>query len=85
MRLNEIQSNKVKSDKMPLNELSVFSSWISDLAFTKKKVTIMRLNTGRKYQILGLPPGMFREWMRSASKGKYWHGYIKGHYRTTRM
>jgi hypothetical protein len=74
MKLSEIQ----------LDELSVFSSWIADLDYKNGDV-IMILDSGRKYRVMGVPEGMFRQWVRSPSKGKHWHGYIKGHYRVSRV
>lgn len=74
MRLNEIQ----------LDELSVFSSWIADLDYREGAV-LMKLNNGRTYSITGVPEGMYRQWVRSPSKGKYWHSDIRGNYRATRI
>jgi hypothetical protein len=86
MKLNEIRSNKINTDSMPLNEVAVNSSWIEDLEYDGDfGDVIMTLNSGRTYQISGVPEGMFEEWVMADSKGKFWHSDIVGHYRTTRI
>jgi len=74
MKLSEIQ----------IDEVSVMSSWISDLDFDHN-VTFMTLNNGRRYRILGLPEGTFRQWAHAPSKGKFWHSNIRGNYRARRI
>lgn len=67
MRLNQI------------NEVQVLSSWINDLRYENDAV-IMVLDDGHQYRIGGVPEGMFRQWIMSHSKGKYWHDNIRDHY-----
>lgn len=74
MKLSEIQ----------LDEIGVMSSWIADLNYVDNMV-VMTLNNGRTYRILGLPEGMFRQWMKASSKGKYWHSDVRGNYRVSRV
>ena len=74
MKLSEIQ----------LDEIGVLSSWIQDLDYANNSV-IMTLNNGRRYRILGVPEGMFRQWVKAPSKGKYWHSDIRGNYRASRI
>jgi hypothetical protein len=86
MKLNEIQITDVKLNNMPLNEVAVNSSWIEDLEYDGDfGDVIMTLNSGRMYQVSGVPEGMFEEWVLADSKGKFWHSDIAGHYRTTRI
>ena len=61
MRLNELND-------IQIDEVSVFSSWIADLNYQEGAV-IMTLNNGRSYRILGVPEGMFRQWVKAPSKG----------------
>ena len=69
-----------------LNEVAVNSSWIADLEYDGDYGdVIMTLNSGRTYQVAGVPEGMFEEWVLADSKGKFWHSDIRDHYRTTRI
>jgi hypothetical protein len=74
MRLSEIQ----------LDELGVLSSWIADLRYENNAV-IMVLDDKHQYRIGGVPEGMFRQWVMSHSKGKYWHDNIRDHYRMSKI
>ena len=65
-----------------LNEESVLSSWIEDLTWDDPNVT-MTLNNGRDYMIHNVPYGVFEEWLASSSKGRFWHGYVRGDYMVT--
>lgn len=76
MRLSEIES---------IAEVSVMSSWIADLDYAGPNVVIMTLNSGRRYRVLGVGEGVFRQWLRTPSKGKYWHSNIRGNYRVSRV
>jgi len=75
MRLDEIE---------PIAEVSVISSWISDLNWDDGSV-IMTLNNGREYRIHNINPITFRRWLKSSSKGKFWHSDIKGLHNVTRI
>mgnify|MGYP000005478822 FL=1 len=77
MRLNEI-------NEMQIDEISVMSSWIADLDYEEGAVNLT-LNNGRRYRVLGVPEGMFRQWVKAPSKGKYWHSDIRGNYRVSRI
>jgi hypothetical protein len=67
-----------------IDEISVMSSWIADLRFLDGSV-ILTLNNGRRYRVIGLSPGMFRQWVKAPSKGKFWHSNIRGNYRVSRL
>lgn len=69
MKLNELQ----------FNEESVLSSWIEDLSFEGDGVR-MELNSGRAYFIKGMDEDMWKAWLFASSKGRFWHGYVKGNY-----
>jgi len=74
----------MKIDELQLDEVGVMSSWIADLD-RDHNVTFMTLNNGRRYRILGLPEGIFRQWLQAPSKGKFWHSDIRGNYRVSRI
>lgn len=76
MRLDEIE---------PIAEVGVISSWIQDLDYAGPNVVIMTLNSGRRYRVLGVSEGVFRQWINAPSKGKYWHSNIRGNYRVSRI
>lgn len=74
----------MRIDELQLDEVKVMSSWIADLEYDRG-VTFMTLLSGRRYRILGIPEGVFRQWVNAPSKGKFWHSHIRGNYRTTRI
>jgi hypothetical protein len=74
----------MKLIEIQLNEIGVMSSWIEDLEYVDDMV-VMTLNSGRAYRILGFPEGMFRQWIKASSKGKYWHSDVRGNYRVSRI
>ncbi len=76
MRLEQIE---------PIAEVKVMSSWIADLDYAGPNVVIMTLNSGRRYRVLGVGEGLFRQWVRAPSKGKFWHSNIRGNYRVSRI
>lgn len=75
MRLFEIKQ---------IDEVSVMSSWIADLSYKGDSV-IMTLMNGRTYRVGGVPEGMYRQWVKAPSKGKFWHSDIRGNYRASRI
>ena len=76
MRFTEIQ----------LQEKPVLSSWITDLVQTRKtNSVVMTLNNGRKYKIDNMTRYKFDLWNRAASKGKFWHQYVKKNHNITRI
>lgn len=76
MRLFEIEQQ--------IDEVGVMSSWIADLEYIGENVVMMTLNNGRRYRILGISEGLFRQWVSAPSKGKFWHSHIRGNYRASR-
>lgn len=82
--VSKLQENKLMSEIAQIDEVSVMSSWIADLRFLDGSV-ILTLNNGRRYRVIGLSPGMFRQWVKAPSKGKFWHSNIRGNYRVSRL
>lgn len=69
-----------------LMEKKVESTWISDIIHNRpNKVLTMKLSNGKVFTIPGINRGMFEKWSRATSKGKFWHQFIKGNYRATRI
>jgi hypothetical protein len=69
-----------------LNEKPVESSWITDLVYNRpnKRVT-MRLSNGRSFSIPGVTRTTFEQWVKSGSKGRYFHQKIKDVYVLSRI
>lgn len=75
MRLNQI-----------LNEKPVESSWITDLIYNRpNKVLTLRLSNGRSYSVPGCTRSMFERWVKSPSKGRFFHNFIRGKYNIERI
>lgn len=67
-----------------LNEKPVESAWISDLIYNRPNKTLtMRLSNGKRYSIPGITRTTFEKWVKSPSKGEYFHQFIKGRYQVT--
>jgi len=72
-----------------LNEESVLSSWIEDLAYSpaadndQEGDVEMTLGNGRVYTVHSVPYGEFQDWLASGSKGGFWHSNIRGTYMVT--
>ena len=67
-------------------EKLVDSSWVREITYTRaKKILTMRVKSGRVYSIHGITRSTFEKWFKSPSIGKYWHQFIKGNYRVTRI
>jgi hypothetical protein len=69
-----------------LLEKRVASTWISELIHNRpnKRVT-MKLSNGRAFSVFGITRAAFEKWSGAESKGKYWHLFIKGSHRVTRI
>lgn len=66
-----------------LMEEMVESSWIEELEYdARRKDVIMTLNSGGIYRIKRVAPRLFKRWIASPSKGKFWHRHIKIKHRT---
>lgn len=69
-----------------LKEVKVQSSWISNLTYNRpNSVITWRLNNGREYTIPNISRRMFDRWKSAQSKGQFFHRYIKGTYKVTRI
>ena len=69
-----------------LLEKPVQSTWITNLTHNRpNKVLTMRLNNGKSYSIPGITRTTFEQWTKSPSKGKYFHKYIAGKFKATRI
>lgn len=68
-----------------LVEKQVASAWISDLTYNRpNKVLTMRLSNGKYFTIQGITRTLFDRWLKSPSKGRFYHDYIKDNYVLTR-
>lgn len=75
---------------MKLNEIlcedPVQSSWIGDITLQRTGANVtMKLNNGRRYLVKGVREPLFRKWLASESKGKFWHQNIKGRHMVQRL
>jgi hypothetical protein len=69
-----------------LLEKPVQSSWIVDISHNRPNKTItMRLSNGRSYSIPGITRTTFEQWTRAPSKGRFFHRYIAGKFKATRI
>lgn len=69
-----------------LLEKKVESDWISDITYNRpNKILTMRLSNGRTFSIPGISRAVFEKWHKAPSKGQFWHTYIKGKYKVTRI
>ena len=69
-----------------LNEKPVESAWITDLVYNRpNKVLTMRLSDGSSYSIPAITRTMFERWIRSPSKGRFFHEQIKDRYQVKRI
>lgn len=69
-----------------LTEKPVQSSWITDLVYNRPNKTLtMRLSNGRAFSIPGITRTMFERWVKSPSKGQFFHNYIKDSYLVNRI
>lgn len=75
MRLDELEM---------IAEVNVISSWIEDLEYEDDSV-VMTLISGRQYRIHDIDYEIYEEWMKSMSKGKFWHSDIKDFFNVVRI
>jgi len=69
-----------------LTEDPVMSSWISDVTLQQNKRDVtMTLGNGTRYVVNNIGEQNFAAWLKSASKGKFWHSYIKGAFDVRRI
>lgn len=69
-----------------LTEKKVQSTWISDLSHNRpNKVLTMRLSNGNAYSIPGITRTTFEQWSRAPSKGRFFHRYIAGKFKATKI
>ena len=75
---------KISEISQQLDEVGVFSSWISDLSLAGNGDVIMSLLSGRRYVVSGIGEDLFTQWVNAPSKGVFWHSNIKNIYSVTR-
>jgi frataxin-like iron-binding protein CyaY len=64
-----------------LAEEPVKSAWISDISYnTPNKVLTVVLSNGKTYSIDNIDEAMYTNWINSASKGQFYHEYIRNKY-----
>lgn len=69
-----------------LAEAPVQSSWITDMHYGRKQRLIhITLSSGRVYTIVGASEDLYRNWMNSESKGKFFHQYLRGKFKVWRI
>jgi hypothetical protein len=65
--------------------VSVDSSCITDVAYHDlSEIFEIRFKNGREYTYMGLPKGVYEEFMASDSKGRFYNSVIKPVYRLIR-
>jgi hypothetical protein len=69
-----------------LNEKPVESTWIVNLMYNRpNKVLTMRLSNGTAYSIQGITRGTFEQWVKSGSKGEFFHNRIRDRYNINKI
>ncbi len=69
-----------------LTEKPVQSAWITDLVYNRpNKVLTMKVSNGRAYSIKGITRTTFEQWVKSPSKGRFFHNRIKDSYQVERI
>lgn len=69
-----------------INEKQVLSAWISDLTYNRaNRILTMRLSNGKSYSIPNVSRSVFERWIKSPSKGFFFHDIIKDNYQVTRI
>ena len=73
--------------ELTIREEPVMSSWIADLTLTDGETgdITMALGNGRRYSVKGAGEQLYRAWIRSASKGQFFHQRIKNQHTVTRL
>lgn len=76
----------MKLDELELDEDPVSSSWISDITLrNNKRDIVMTIANGKKYLVRNPGIKLFRAWIKTGSKGQFWHQYIKNKFLVTRL
>lgn len=69
-----------------LAEKRVESAWITDLIYTRPTKTLtMQLSNGRRFSIKGISRSIFERWIKSPSKGRFFHQNIRTVYDINRI
>jgi len=69
-----------------LCEKAVDSSWQMDISYNRRaKIARLTLKSGRSYEIHGMSRREFDKWHNAESQGKYWHKFVAGFYKVTRV
>lgn len=83
MILHELFEHKQNNDYQMLLETLVLSSWIWDITWDEDNQTIRMTTKNKKngakktYVLHGLTEEIANRWIKSNSKGKFWHRLIK--------
>lgn len=69
-----------------MNRLSVQSSNLNSVGYDPATNTLeIQFNSGGVYQYFKVPNSVYLELIKAASKGSYFHKYIKGRYQFNRI
>ena len=69
-----------------ISEKVVQSSWISDVTYNRPNKTLtMRLSNGKSYSIPAASRTEFEKWVKSGSKGRFFHNSIKPNHDINRI
>ena len=69
-----------------ITEKKVNSSWISDISYNRpNKVMTMRLSNGKSYTIPISSRTEFEKWVKSGSKGQFFHKAVKPYHEINRI
>jgi len=69
-----------------ITEKKVESSWISDITYNRPNKTLtMRLQNGNTYTIPASSRTEFEKWVKSGSKGRFFHNSIKPNHEVGRI
>lgn len=70
-----------------LYELEVDSSWLIDIDYDEPRAGVIMTTQHNQYSyfIKKVPVNVFNSWLKSTSKGTYFHNYIKGNYDIVRI
>lgn len=73
--------------ELTVTEQPVMSSWIADLTLVRGESgdVVMALGDGKRYSVRAVGDQLYRAWLSSASKGRFWHQQIKGNHVTVRL
>lgn len=69
-----------------MNWIDVSSTNLSRVRYDESSLTLeIEFQGGRVYQYFDVPKQIFEELLRADSKGRFFHGQIKGQYRYARV